>query len=187
MLPRPRDPAAPTPASCVPAVVDYKVKTTPLTPVQGRPRLPARRLPRRALAGGRSRRAVLLRPDRQARPAAQGDRRLARDHEQIDGPAARRARPDRAGRPPDRRLLRAVRPRRAVGVRRPERLEVQRALLRGVANLPGRRRPLRQRTTASRCRSGSGIGRLRLSSYQDTLSEGGRTCVTSPPRRCRAT
>ena len=51
---------------------------------------------------------------------------------QIDRTAARRARPHRASRSTDRRLLRAVRPRRALGVRRPERMEVQRPLLRGV-------------------------------------------------------
>ena len=55
LLPRPRDPAARRRRSCVAAVVDYKVKTTPLTPVEGRPRLPAGRVPRRALARGRSR------------------------------------------------------------------------------------------------------------------------------------
>ena len=60
-------------------------------PVQGRPRLPACRVPHRALARRRSRGAVLLRPDRQAGSAPQTDRRLDRDHEQIDGPAARRA------------------------------------------------------------------------------------------------
>ena len=53
LLPRPRNRAAGCTATQVPAVVDYKVKTTPLTPVQGRPRLPARRVPRRALARGR--------------------------------------------------------------------------------------------------------------------------------------
>ena len=60
-------------------------------------------------------------------PRRKADRRLDRDHEPIDRPAARRARPHRASRPPDRRLLRAVRPRRAMGIRRPERLEVQRS------------------------------------------------------------
>ena len=45
----------PDAGALVPAVVDYKVKTTPAEPVQGRPRLPARRVPRRALAGRRPR------------------------------------------------------------------------------------------------------------------------------------
>ena len=168
-------------------VIDYKVKTTLLHAAQGRPRLPAVRLPVRTLARGQPGRRVSVRADRQAGPAAQGDRRFAHHHEQIGGTASRRARADRAGRPRDRRLLRAVRPRGAMGVRRPGRLEMQRALLRRLGNLPGRSRPVSQRTTASRCRSGSGIGRLRLSTYQDTLSEGGRTCGISRPQRCRAT
>ena len=46
-----------------------------------------------------------------ARPAAQGRSSAVADHHrQIGRAAARRARADRAGRPPDRRLLRAVRP-----------------------------------------------------------------------------
>ena len=83
----------------LPAVVDYKVKTTPLTQYKADHDFQPAVLPRRALAGRRSRRAVLLRPDRQARPAPQGDRRLARDHKQIDAdscaarsPASRRSR-----------------------------------------------------------------------------------------------
>ena len=131
LLPRPRDPAARRRRAAA-GCGRLQGQDHAADPVQGRPRLPARRLPRRALARRRSRGAVLLRPDRQARSAPQGDRRLARDHEQIDRAAARRARPDRAGRAADRRLLRAVRPRGALGICRPGRLEVQRALLRGV-------------------------------------------------------
>jgi hypothetical protein len=51
----------------VPAVVDYKVKDHAADAVQGRSRLPARRVPDRAQARARPGGAVLLRPNRQAR------------------------------------------------------------------------------------------------------------------------
>ena len=73
---------------------------------------------------------------------------------------ARDAGADRAGREPDRRALRALRARRAVGVRRPERLEVLAALLRAPRALSGRRRAVGGR--ARRCREGGSLdGQLR--------------------------
>jgi hypothetical protein len=48
-----------------------------------------------------------------------------------------RARADRAGGQPDRRIERPLRARRAVGLRRPGRLEVLAALLRPPRALPG--------------------------------------------------
>jgi PD-(D/E)XK nuclease superfamily len=122
----------------LPAVVEYKVKTTPLSQHKADHDFqPAVYLAGRWPEGDPA--AVLLRPDRQARPAPQTDRRLDRDHDQIGRPAARRACAGRPGRPPDCRLLRALRPGRAVGVRRSKRLEVQRPVLRGVGGLSGRR------------------------------------------------
>ena len=69
----------------------------------------------------------------------------ARHHPPQRRAAARDARADRAGRQPDRRPLRALRAGRAVGVRRPGRLEVLRALLRPLRALPRRRRTVIER------------------------------------------
>jgi hypothetical protein len=66
LLPRPRDPEARRRRAAT-GCRRLQGQDHPADPVRGRPRLPARRLPRWALAGTRSRRAVLLRPDRQAR------------------------------------------------------------------------------------------------------------------------
>ena len=118
-------------------VVDYKVKTTPLSqPKADHDFQPAVYLAGRWLEGNL--------PPRSRSPSWRSRARAARDggvtgeHQPVGRAAARRARADRAGSPADRRLLRALRPRGAVGIRRSRRLEVQRALLRGVAALPRR-------------------------------------------------
>ena len=128
----------PDAGALLPAVVDYKVKTTPLTQYKADHDFqPAVYLAGRWLEGDPAAQFCF------AQIAKPGPRRKEIGASlvttsQIDRPAARRARPDRASRSADRRLLRAVRPRRALGIRRPERLEVQRALLRGVGKLPRR-------------------------------------------------
>jgi hypothetical protein len=77
-------------------------------------------------------------PRSRSRPAPPGDGGVTGEHHPVGRAAARRARPDRVGRPADRGLLGAVWSRGAVGVLRPRRLEVQRALLRGMAQLSRR-------------------------------------------------
>ena len=103
----------------LPIVVDYKVKTSTADPVQGRPRLPALGVPRRALARGRPGRAVSRSPRSQSR--APGAREMSasivttsRSTGQLRGALVRIAQVGCA----DRRLLRALRPGAAVGVRR---------------------------------------------------------------------
>ncbi len=127
----------PDAGALLPAVVDYKVKTTPLTQYKADHDFqPAVYLAGRWLEGDPAAQFCF------AQIAKPGPRRkeigasLVTTSRSI-GTAARRARPDRASRSADRRLLRAVRPRRALGIRRPGRLEVQRALLRGVGTCPG--------------------------------------------------
>ena len=119
-------------------VVDYKVKTTPLSqPKADHDFQPAVYLAGRWLEGNPAA-AFCVRPAGEAGPAPPRDGGVTGEHQPVGRAAARRARADRAGSPADRRLLRAVRPRGALGVRRPRRLEVQRALLRGVAQMPRR-------------------------------------------------
>src|SRR5205814_2281284 len=83
-------------------------------------------------------RRVVLCTDRQAGQEAQADVRLAGLDQPDTWPAARSAGPARARGQPDRRLLRTIRTRPAVGIRRPHELEVQPALLPCLGELPGR-------------------------------------------------
>ena len=111
VLPRPRDPPARRRGELLPAVVDYKVKTTPLTQYKADHDFqPAVYLAGRWLEGDPAAEfcfAQIAKPG----PRRKEIERVDRDHEQIDRPAARRARPHRASRATDRRLLRAVRAR----------------------------------------------------------------------------
>ena len=107
-------------ATSVPLVVDYKVKTTPLSQSKADHDFqPAVYLAGRWLEGDP---AAAFAFAQIAKPGPAPARRSAASlvtHQPVGRAAARRARPDRAGSPADRRLLRAVRPRRALGVRRP--------------------------------------------------------------------
>ena len=123
------------------AIIDFKVKATPLSQaradqdVQASLYLAARWLERN--------------PAREfcfAQIAKPGPRRKQISASRVSTtrtrPATRHLGADRAGRGPDLRLPRALRARSPVGLRRPQRLEVQRALLQPPPPLPGRRRAL---------------------------------------------
>ena len=96
LLPRPRDP----PSGCRRARADrgrLQGQDLAADPVQGRPRLPALRVPRRALARGRpGRRSSASRRSESQAPKRKGDERVDRDDEPVDLAAARRAGADRA-------------------------------------------------------------------------------------------
>ncbi len=68
------------------------------------------------------------------------DEYRVRRHPSLGRRAARDAGADRAGREPDSRALRTLRPRRALGLCRSQRLEVLGPLLRALRSLSGRRR-----------------------------------------------
>ena len=134
VLPRPRDAARQRRrgGEPVPAIVDYKVKSTLHSQAKADHDPQAGLyLAGRWLAGQPAEQfcfAQIGKPGKQRKTMSTAlvvTRRTRRR-------AARDARADRAGRQPDRRALRALRPRRAVGVRRPERLEVLAALLRAL-------------------------------------------------------
>ena len=98
--------------------------------------------------------------------------------------AARHARPDRAGRQPDRRALRPLRPRRALGVRRPERLEVLAALLRPPRPLPRRRRAVSRPTPGRTAELPDDASRAPIASHApSSVPAAGRR----PPRGKEAT
>ena len=111
-------------------VVDYKVKGQPDRPADRRPRPAGKPVPRRPLARGPARRRVRVRPDREARPRSARQMGAAlittrRTYGQLRAALARIA---LAASEID-AYYRALRAGPAVGVRRPDQLEVLRALL----------------------------------------------------------
>ena len=126
----------PDAGALLPAVVDYKVKTTPLTQFKADHDFqPAVYLAGRWLEGDPAAQfsfAQIGKPGPRRKEIGASLVTTSRSIGQLRGALVR----DRASRSTDRRELRAVRPRRALGICRPGRLEVQRALLRRVGNLP---------------------------------------------------
>ena len=139
-----------TASSPSPTVVDYKVKSTPLTAAK------ADHDPQAGLyLAGRWLEADPAREFCFAQIAKPGPRRkrissslvtTTRTHRA----AARRARPHRPGRQPDLRAARALRARAPVGLRRPQRLEMLAALLLPPRPLPRRRRAVVTQAVAAR-------------------------------------
>jgi hypothetical protein len=124
-------------------IIDYKVKAGSAITETTAARNPAgQSLPRRTLARGPARDTVPVRADPDSGRPAQDARHIPRAYRTRRGRAAIDAREDRARRQRDRRLLPALRRRSAVGVRRPDRLEVLREVLPLLARVPGRRRPV---------------------------------------------
>ena len=143
-LPRPRDRCATDDADeAVPAIVDYKVKNTLHSQAKADHDPQAGLyLAGRWLAGQPAEHfcfAQIGKPGKKRKTMTTSFVVTRRTHRA----AAHHARADRAGREPDRRALRTLRARRAVGLRRPERLEVLGPLLRPLRPLPRRRRDLR--------------------------------------------
>jgi hypothetical protein len=143
------------------AIVDYKIKGSPLSQQKADHDPQAGLyLAGRWLEGAPP--GILVCPDSQTRLAAQADERQPDHHPAQRRAAARHARPVRARSQPDRRPERAVRSRPAVGVRGPERLEVQPALLLALHVLSGRRRAVaRGIRSAGRYLPRSGANRSR--------------------------
>ena len=123
----------------VPAVVDYKVKTTPLTQFKADHDFqPAVYLAGRWLEGDPAAQfcfAQIAKPGPRRREIGTSLVTTSRSTGQLRGALVRIAQVAR-------QIVASYErfgPRRAVGIRRPERLEVQRALLRGVGEMPRRR------------------------------------------------
>jgi hypothetical protein len=125
-----------------PAVIDYKVKTTTITQAkadcdpQAGLYLAARWLEGQPRASSASRRSP---------SPGRGASRWPPRSSPRPAPSASSEPPSRGSRRPPARsppITRALRPRPPVGIRRPHRLEVRTALLRALAHLPRRHRPL---------------------------------------------
>ena len=142
VLPRPRDPGVATSTAPTYRRCRLQDQGHPARAAHGRPRSASRPVPRCTLAARRPSARVLLRAGRQARQAAKADHRQHPDNHPHQRTAARHPRADRARRQPNRHQLRAPRTRSTLGVRRPNRLEMQPALLRALAHVPRRTGPL---------------------------------------------